>query len=93
MRRPEITCVLDAGAEVGVATLTALEESDVRVLRQKAIEHLEGPPFGGDRGADELGRHHWRSGIAEVLFEIGDPEWGHRPVSTGAKLKHECEAQ
>jgi hypothetical protein len=44
MRRSEITCVLDAGAEVGVATLPALEESDVRVLRQKAIEHLEGPP-------------------------------------------------
>jgi hypothetical protein len=65
MRRSEITCVLDAGAEVGVATLPALEESDVRVLRQKAIEHLEGP-LGGDRGADELGRHHWRSGIVEV---------------------------
>jgi hypothetical protein len=54
-----------------VSTLAALENPDVRVLRQKAIEDVIGHTIGGDRRAENLaGRDGWFVPVGPLLDHL-----------------------
>ena len=65
------TCILRAfEIDADIAAPPALEEMDVRIVRQRLRDQFVGRPIGRDRGADELGRHDRRCRIVEIELQI-----------------------